>query len=237
MKALILAAGFGSRLAPITNECPKALVPVNGKPIIFKQIENLMKHNITDITIISGYKADVLEKRIHDVFPYVNMICSVNYETTNNMYSAYLAKNTFYNSEFLLMNADVFFDDTVIESLLNPKYKNAIVTDIGSYSEESMKVIEKDGKIISISKQIQENDALGCSIDVYKFSSEASKEFFDCCADYIENKKIVNKWSEVALCDILDKVNFVACPLVGNWYEIDNMEDLHNAELIFANKE
>lgn len=237
MKALILAAGFGSRLAPITDECPKALVPVNGKPIIFKQIENLIKHNVTDITVISGYKADVLENRIHEFFPDVNIINSVDYKTTNNMYSAYLAKNIFCGSSFLMMNADVFFDDTVIKSLLEFDYESAIVTDIGSYSEESMKVIEKEGRIVSISKQISENEALGCSIDVYKFSADAGRKFFDCCEDYIENQKILNKWSEVALCDILNKVTFKACPLVGNWYEIDNLEDLHNAEVLFSNKE
>ncbi|HEW9691728.1 TPA: NTP transferase domain-containing protein, partial [Streptococcus pneumoniae] len=54
MKALILAAGLGTRLAPITNEVPKSLVPVNGKPILMKQIENLYQNNITDITIIAG---------------------------------------------------------------------------------------------------------------------------------------------------------------------------------------
>ncbi|HEV0635705.1 TPA: NTP transferase domain-containing protein, partial [Streptococcus pneumoniae] len=57
MKALILAAGLGTRLAPITNEVPKSLVPVNGKPILMKQIENLYQNNITDITIIAGYKS------------------------------------------------------------------------------------------------------------------------------------------------------------------------------------
>ncbi|HGR9172330.1 TPA: sugar phosphate nucleotidyltransferase, partial [Streptococcus pneumoniae] len=61
MKALILAAGLGTRLAPITNDVPKSLVPVNGKPILIKQIENLYQNDVTDITIISGYKASVLK--------------------------------------------------------------------------------------------------------------------------------------------------------------------------------
>ena len=58
MKALILAAGLGSRLAPITDNCPKSLVKVNGKPILMKQIENLHENGITDITVVSGYKAE-----------------------------------------------------------------------------------------------------------------------------------------------------------------------------------
>lgn len=67
MKALILAAGLGTRLAPITNDIPKSLVPVNGKPIILKQIDNLHKNGITDITIVSGYKANILEEKIHSL--------------------------------------------------------------------------------------------------------------------------------------------------------------------------
>ena len=64
MKALILAAGLGSRLAPITDNVPKAMVPVNGKPILAKQIENLLNNNVEDITIITGYKSEVIEELI-----------------------------------------------------------------------------------------------------------------------------------------------------------------------------
>ena len=89
---------------------------------------------------------------------------------------------------------------------------------------------------IAISKQISKEDALGCSIDVYKFSAEGSKAFFDCCADYIENKNEMKLWSEVALNDILKQVDFHACPLQGRWLEIDNHEDLAQAERLFANE-
>ena len=92
MKALILAAGLGTRLAPITNDRPKSLVPVNGKPILMKQIENLHENGITDITIVSGYKAEILEKAVHQLYPEINIIESVDYATTNNMYSAYIAR-------------------------------------------------------------------------------------------------------------------------------------------------
>lgn len=68
MKALILAAGLGTRLAPITENCPKSLVPVNGKPILVRQIENLLENGISNITVVSGYKGDILEERIHRQF-------------------------------------------------------------------------------------------------------------------------------------------------------------------------
>lgn len=234
MKALILAAGSGSRLAPVTDTCPKSLVPVNGKPILMKQIENLHENGVFDITIISGYKADILENAVHKNYSEIKIIENINYATTNNMYSAYLGRTVIDGDGFLMMNADVFFDASVIEGLLACEAPNAIVVDVGRYLDESMKVIEKSGRLINISKTIVREAALGASIDVYKFSAEGGAEFFKKCAEYIEEKKELNKWSEVALNDILSTVVFKACPLKGRWYEIDNYDDLKAAEKLFS---
>lgn len=233
MKTLILAAGLGSRLAPITDNVPKSMVPVNGKPILVKQIENLLNNGVKDITIITGYKSEVIEELIRNNYPSINIIKSEDYINTNNMYSAYLAKNKLYGEEFLMMNADVYYDDTIIAELLKKEYINAIVTDIGTYNEESMKVIEENGRLISISKQIDKEKALGCSIDVYKFSPKAGKAFFDKCCEYIDDKNELKLWSEVALNDVLNEANFVACPLKGRWVEIDNHDDLAIATNLF----
>ena len=233
MKALILAAGLGTRLAPITNDRPKSMVPVNGKPILVKQIENLLNKGITDITIITGYKSEVIEDLVANNYPMIKIIKSEDYQNTNNMYSAYLARNVLKDEDFLMMNADVYYDEEIISELLDEKYKNAIVTDIGSYSDESMKVIFDSRRITVISKQIKREEALGNSIDVYKFSKEAGNAFFEKCKEYIEEKKELKMWSEVALNDILDKVAFVPCPLKGRWVEIDNHDDLKLAEELF----
>ncbi|MDE7264534.1 MAG: phosphocholine cytidylyltransferase family protein [Anaeroplasmataceae bacterium] len=233
MKALILAAGLGSRLAPITDHCPKSMVPVNGKPILFKQIENLHENGITDITIISGYKAEVLEEAVSSNFSGIQFIRSVDYANTNNMYSAYLAKDILKGEAFLMMNADVFYDASVIQELLACPYENAIVVEIGKYIEESMKVTESNGVLSHISKQISPEEALGVSIDVYKFSPSAGEVFFKKCREYIEDKTELKLWSEVALHDVLGEVNFKACPLKGRWLEIDNHDDLAAAENLF----
>lgn len=237
MKALILAAGLGSRLAPITDNCPKSLVPVNGKPILAKQIDNLHENNIFDITVVAGYKANILKSYIsHHYGDKIKIIDNNDYALTNNMYSAYLAHADFNGKAFLMMNADVFYDASIIKTLLECQALNAIATDVGRYLEESMKVTQDDGRLTGISKKISKEDALGVSIDIYKFSELAGRVFFDKCADYIENKKEVKLWSEVALNDILATVEFKACPLPlnGRWVEIDNHADLSLAETLFA---
>lgn len=235
-KALILAAGFGSRLAPLTDHLPKSLVPVCGKPILFQQIDALHENGITDITVISGYCAQVLEQAVHSRWPEIRVLESVDYASTNNMYSALLGSQAVEGGSFLMMNADVFFDASVIRALLAFDGPDAIVTDLGRYLEESMKVVEEDGRLVHISKAVPPEEALGASIDVYKFSAAGGRAFFDACRDYIEVRGEKKLWSEVALDRVLGAGHppFRACPLEGRWLEIDNHEDLAAAEALFG---
>lgn len=234
MKALILAAGFGSRLAPITITCPKSMVEVNGTPILFKQIDNLLENDITDITVITGYLGDLIRRAVERRYPMVKIIESKNYATTNNMYSAYIARGEVEGYDFLMMNADVFYDTSVLKELTAFQGENAIVTDVGNYIEESMKVVKEEDRITEISKAVPREKAFGTSIDVYKFGVQAGKQFFETCRNYIENKKKVTMWSEIALNEILKTEVFEPCPLKGRWLEIDNLEDLKAAERLFA---
>ena len=240
-KALILAAGLGTRLAPITDYIPKALVAVNGKPIQLKQIENLHLIGVTDITIVTGYRTEVIEQNVHEIWPDINIVESVDYASTNNMYSAYLGIKAMFSDDnirpFYMMNADVFYDASVIDALKKFPCPNAVIVDMGHYIEESMKVVEKEGSLCEISKQIVPEDALGSSIDVYKFDADGGAAFYERCREYIEEKKELRKWSEVALNDTFKDVVFRACPLNGRWYEIDNLEDLRAAESLFAGTE
>ena len=87
----------------------------------------------------------MFEKTVHEKYPEVHIIESVNYASTNNMYSAYIACEAVEGHDFLMMNADVFYNASVITALLAFGGTNAIVTDIGVYMEESMKVVEREG--------------------------------------------------------------------------------------------
>lgn len=236
MKALILAAGRGSRLSPLTDRLPKCLTEVCGTPILIKQIENLHECGITDITVVTGYLSHILEAAIRGKYPEIRILESVDYATTNNMYSAYLAREAVAGDSFLMMNADVYFDASVIRSLLDCPYPNAIAVDVGKYREESMKVRAQHGRLTEIAKTIAAEQALGTSVDVYKFSLEAAHAFFVRCEEYIVTHKDRGQWSEVALCDILADVEFRACPVGGRWMEIDTPEDLVSAQIMFSSK-
>lgn len=238
MKALILAAGLGTRLSPITDEHPKCMTEVvNGKTIIQKQIDNLLENNINDITVVTGYKSRLLMNYLSSLYNNIKFVESKNYDKTNNMYSAFLGRFSVQDSPFIMMNADVFFDASVLKSLLQFKAQNAIVTDIDRYIKESMKVVSRDGKLVKISKTITPEEALGSSIDVYKFSVDAGRAFFDKCDKYINKRREVKLWSEIAINDIFSECKFEACPLNGRWFEIDTHEDLKAAIELFDGDE
>lgn len=233
MKAVLLAAGLGTRLRPITNEVPKCMVPVNGMPIIERQICNLVENGVKDIFVVAGYKRDVLKKFLQEKYPFVHVIDNEVYDSTNNMYSLYLAMDFVRGGEFLLMNSDVFHDANIEAGLIHAKDMNMVACEYGRYIEESMKITVADGKITHISKQIIPDDSYATSIDVYKIGVEAGNILFDMCIDIIEQQGNRNSWTEVALDQIFSKVAFIPYKIEGRWFEIDNHDDLAAAEELF----
>lgn len=233
MKAVILAAGLGTRLRPITNEVPKCMVPVNGIRIIDKQIDNLLSNGVKEIYVVDGYKAEVLAEHLKANFPQVHIVSNPRYAETNNMYSLYLTSKYVKGEEFLLMNADVYYDSNIIAGMLQGENLSKIACDRSQYLEESMKITSDGDKIYHISKKISEADHYAVSIDVYRISAEDSKVLFKEVEDTIEGRKDENSWTEVALDNIFPKTSFKPYVIEGRWFEIDNHDDLHKAEEIF----
>lgn len=233
MKAVVLAAGLGTRLRPITNEVPKCMVPVNGIRIIDKQIDNLLSNGVDEIYVVDGYKAEVLAKHLKEKYPQVHIVSNPRYAETNNMYSLYLTSRYVKNEEFLLMNADVYFDSNIISGMLQGENLSKIACDRSQYLEESMKITLDGDKINHISKKISEVEHYAVSIDVYRISSEDSKVLFKEVEDTIEVRKDENSWTEVALDNIFPETDFKPYVIEGRWFEIDNHDDLHKAEILF----
>lgn len=233
MKAVILAAGLGSRLRPITNEVPKCMVPVNGIRIIDKQIDNLLSNGVNEIYVVDGYKAEVLSGHLKERYPQVHIVSNPRFSETNNMYSLFLTSQFVKGEEFLLMNADVYYDSNIIAGMLQGENQSKIACDRSGYLEESMKITLKGDKINHISKKITSEEHYAVSIDVYRISAEDSKVLFKEVEDTILVQKDENSWTEVALDHIFKYTSFIPYVIVGRWVEIDNHDDLHKAEEIF----
>ncbi len=234
MKAVILAAGLGSRLRPITDTIPKCMVSVNGERIIDRQIHSLKENGISEIIVVSGYKGEVLRRHMTEHHPFVSVVDNREYDNTNNMYSLWLCRPYIKDEDFLLMNADVFFDANIITGLLKEGCENAIACDRSQYNEESMKIsVREDGTIKHIGKTIPPDEAYAVSIDVYKLGISGSKALFSHVADFVENKRDRNAWTEVALDDCFPDVAFYPHDIKGRWMEIDDHKDLERSEVLF----
>ncbi|MCM4172241.1 phosphocholine cytidylyltransferase family protein [Arenibacter sp. TNZ] len=237
---IILAAGVGSRLRPLTDEVPKTMVEVNGEAIIerlLKQIEAIDSIS-TNIKIASGYKSQILKNFVHslDLKSNIEFIENPDYDTTNNMYSLYLALSTLNEkNDLVIINADCFYDKYIVENIIKSN-GNYIAIDKGIFNEESMK-IKTDGtdRVIGMSKAFKEDNNVYVSIDIYTFDSKNRDKIFQISSNIINGGEL-NSWTEVAI-DLLSKdessnINYL--DMTGRkWMEIDNHEDLRKAEKIF----
>jgi len=242
--AVILAAGTGHRLKPITNIMPKSLIRVAGHEILNYQIHGYLSSGIKeeDIMIVTGYMAEKISSFLDDKYPKVRRVYNENYSTTNNMYSLYLAlriikEETKFNLDTICVNnADCLYDNVLMKEFINSKHKNSIATEEGVFIEESMKVTISDtGNITNIAKNISKTDAMGVSIDLYKYDQDAVKELYNILCNFIEINGDLKQWTEVAF-PYLFKTIHVFPFYIGSkkWMEVDNMEDLLLADKLFS---
>ena len=112
MNAIILAAGMGTRLRPLTDDRPKCLVAVNGVPMVERQIQFLKEKGIDDITLISGYKAESLAY-LKDRYG-VDIVFNDRYDTCNNINSLYIVKERFHDT--YVLEGDVYMDKNILLS-------------------------------------------------------------------------------------------------------------------------
>ncbi len=119
--ALLLAAGLGCRLAPLTEALPKCLVSVSGLPILERLVRALDSHRFERLVIVTGYRAETIRDYLGERFGgiAVEYIVSPLFATTNNIYSLWLARHLI-DEPFLLVESDLVFDEPLLAPLLEP---------------------------------------------------------------------------------------------------------------------
>lgn len=240
MKAVILAAGIGSRLRPLTDKKPKALVEVNRRPILAYVIEALKSNKVDEIIICTGYLEKLIVNYCRTNYPTLKFtfVNNKEFDLTNNMFTLFLAKE-FLNEEFLLINGDVIIEPEIVQGILNQS-GSSVAVDVGIYNEESMKITVDNKNIITgISKKITEKKSYGTSIDLYKIDKKDINLIKSEMDKIILNKGDRNQWTEVMLDNLFSNKKICARPYDINkakWFEIDDFNDLAKAEILF-NKE
>ncbi|HBZ20842.1 MAG TPA: nucleotidyl transferase [Bacteroidales bacterium] len=234
MKAVILAAGVASRLRPLTNNTPKCLLKVGPKNILELALENLVENKISDIVIVTGY----LENRIRDFlkirFPELNITFCYNelYNSTNNIYSLWLARNALQGEEMLLMDSDIVFDSRIITRLISSGFKSCLALKRHEVHDEEIKVrTDMNGRILEISKEVNPAEAAGESVGIELFGKDLLSELFRVIDRKVNIDKNVNQFYEAAFQELIDNNHDIYAVDVTEYFctEIDTEEDLRNA--------
>ncbi len=233
MKALILAAGIGKRMRPITEKKPKCLVEISGKPLLQFQLDALSKIGINDITVITGYKANDVELYLNNKY---KLAFNKKYETTSSLFSMLLAKEDFMGQDFLLINGDIVFDDKLILPLIESQSESAALIDKHvELVDGEMNVVIEEGRIIRFNKSVKASEADALSLQIVKIGAKDSKLLF-------ERGSSLAKEGERQLfpADAYDTIfeKSIMAPIQregGLWAEIDTLDDLESCEYLLIN--
>jgi choline kinase len=236
LNAVILAAGVGSRLRPLTDSTPKCLVEVAGKPILGWQLDALHAAGLKQVTVVAGYRAQDVVAFCRQYGGRVRVIVNAIYERTNNMVSLRMALQDAEEQPTIICNGDVVFDPSIAAALVQASHPNLIAVEPGRYIEESMKVcVDHDGRITNISKAIRRQQAYGVSIDLYRFSGHGVATICRIADRMIKEERQANLWTEVAIDAALAELDVRPQSIGGaGWIEVDNMDDLAEGARIFA---
>ena len=241
MKAVILAAGVASRLRPLTNNTPKCLLKVGSKSILELAIENLIANKIFDIVIVTGY----LENQIRDFlkirFPELNITFYYNelYESTNNIYSLWLAGTALHVDGMLLMDSDIVFDERIIAKLFDSGFKSCLALKRHDVLDEEIKVrTDNNGRVLEISKEVNPSEAAGESVGIELFSKELLRELFRVIDRKVNIEKNVNQFYEAAFQELINNNHDIYAVDITEYFctEIDTIEDLKIAGELYNKK-
>lgn len=226
MKAIIVAAGKGNRLYPLTKDIPKPLLKINNETILEHQIQNLRSCGISEIVIVTGYHANRVEELGG---PDIRYIYNPFYEITNSLASLWFAKNEM-DGDFVYLHADVVFDRRILEELLKRQGDICLVIEQKRCIEEDMKVRIAKGLMAEIGKGINLSEAYGEFIGIAKFSKAGAKLLAEALEKIVRQGDLM-LWFESAIQWLIDNgyqvhtLNTDGKP----WVEIDFLDDLEQA--------
>jgi len=242
MKAIILAAGVGSRIRPLTDNCPKSLLKVGGKTILEMMISHIRECGINEVVFVLGYLQEQIKDHVKTKFPDLNVhfVTNDRYAETNTGFSLMLAKDLIKDSAFVKFDADVVFDKEILRKLLECEYANCLCIDknIDLNVEEIKVIIEGQNRVLKASKTVNHKDAAGESIGIEKISSETAKLLFAELELMMEDGENHQEYYEGAYERLIEKnVPFYALDISGlKWTEIDTKEDFITAENMLNKK-
>lgn len=244
MQAVILAAGRGRRLGRLTMDRTKCMISVNGRTLIERMLDDLVALDVSRLVLVVGYQEQGVRDLVGTNYRSVpvHYISNPDYATTNNIYSLSLAEDYLAEDDTLLLESDLIYDPKILTDLLNhPKANVAAVDRYKPWMDGTVVTLAADHSITEFIPKKHfdpgDIDRYYKTVNIYKFSRDFLRStYLPFLSAYVAALG-KNAYYEQVLRVIttLETKDLVAMPLQGElWYEIDDQEDLANAETMFA---
>lgn len=243
MQAIILAAGMGKRLGKLTKENTKCMVEVGGVKLVERALRILDKKGLSRIIMVVGYQRDNLMAFVDSlgINTPIEYIINDVYDKTNNIFSLALAKEQMAQEDTLLMESDLIFEESLIDLILEDTRDTlALVDKFENWMDGTCIVVDDEDNILDFIPgkllKYSDKERYYKTVNIYKLSADFSRNvyvpFLEAYAKVMGNNEYYETVIKLIL--MLDKNTMKAKRLHGEqWYEIDDIQDLDIAELLF----
>ena len=231
-QAIIVAAGVGSRLRPLTNDRPKCLIEVDGQSILRRSMQLMIDQGVSDIAVVVGYRREMIVEHLRD-FP-VTFFYNPFYRITNNMASLWFAA-TFIKGDFIYSHSDVVCDASLLTMLIEDERRNVLLVEKKDCGAEEMKVQVVNGRLVASSKEISRKECFGEWTGLAGFSADFGTKLMETIGLLIEQGHQM-AYDTLAFTElagegrVIEIASFTGLP----WVEIDSVDDLNQARELFA---
>lgn len=241
MQALILAAGYGKRLRPLTDRIHKSLVEVHGTPLLINALNCLSGRNIDEVLLVVGDKKDMVIDRIGHQYKGMKITYIENpiYKETNNVYSFWLAKN-YVHDDLIMLECDLFYRRSLIDKVLVGKGDaNILVSPFDPATMDGTVVqVDEDGKVKSLIIGRDQYPGMNYgemykTVNIYTYRKDFICHHLMPAVDCYVATQTVNSYYELVLGALIYFKNSDVRAVLADadeWCEIDDMEDLKRAE-------
>jgi choline kinase len=238
MKALILSAGQGRRLLPLTVDAPKCTLAVQGRPLIDWQLSALARGGIDEAVIVVGFRRErvetILAARLAP--PRVRVVDNPRYAVGDNLVSCWMARHEM-DEDFLLLNGDTLFEVDVLRGLLAaPARPITLAVDTKpAYDADDMKVTLEGDRVVGIGKQLPPAASHAESIGMLLFRGQGPALFRAGLERAVQTPEALRQWY-LSVIDTLAASGVVWSASVGGrgWVEVDCPPDLEEADRLVA---
>lgn len=234
--AVILAAGVGERLRPLTEDRPKALVEVAGKSIIDRILDSLASYGVRRVIVATGYLEEALRSALRGASFEIEFVPNPDFATTQNMVSLALCAEAVGEDGFFKLDGDVIFPAEVLARLDGSSAPLAVAVDSSrELDAEAMKVSARSGRIERFGKGLPKSEAFAETMGIERIAPRAVRTLFAACAGACREGR-TDVYYEAIYEELLGpRVWAEAVDIRGlAWTEVDDRADLAVAEGFFA---